>query len=449
MEEEKTEINETKPKKEKRVRTPEEKKKLFLRIFIPILSVVLATGVFFAGFFVRQGTLDEGMQTLIKIKDTIQKEYYEDISDKEFYDAIFDAVNENLLDDYSCYMNSEEYAKTRTEATGAQSGIGVVLYTGGENASIVRVIGNSPAEQAGLLAGDIVMRYAQKGETLVAGENGGAFFTYVSALPKDTEITIEVLRGEKTLNFTLKKSAYAEGYVYYRTRTSAYRCTGADALTFKEGGEPLADLSDDTAYIRLTAFNGSATKQLASAMSRFKTDGKKNLVLDLRANGGGYMDILQDIAKYFCKGSKKLLPLIAIADYGERQQKYYASGNDYDEYFKSDSKIYVIADSGTASASEVLLGTMLDYGATSPENVYLCTREGVTKTYGKGIMQTTYPFGIGSGQDAIKLTTAKLFWPLSGKCIHARGYLPEDGAKTVAEGATEEEELLSIVEQLQ
>ena len=92
---------------------------------------------------------------------------------------------------------------------------------------------------------------------------------------------------------------------------------------------------------------------------------------------------------------------------------------------------------------------MLDYGATSPKNVYLCTREGVTKTYGKGIMQTTYPFGIGSGQDAIKLTTAKLFWPLSGKCIHARGYLPEDGAKTVAEGVTEEEELVNIVSQLQ
>ena len=448
MEEEKTEITQTQPKKEKRVRTPEEKKKLFLRIFIPILSVVLATGVFFAGFFVRQGTLDEGMQTLIRIKDTIQKEYYEDISDKAFYDTIFEAVNENLLDDYSRYMDSEEYAKARTEATGAQSGIGLVLYTGGTNASIVRVIGNSPAEQAGLLAGDIIQRYAKKGETLTAGENASAFFAYVSALPKDTEITIEVLRGEETFNFTLKKSTYAEGYVYYRTRTSAYRCTGADALTFKVGGEPLADLPDDTAYIRLTAFNGSATKQFASAMSRFKTDGKKNLLLDLRANGGGYMDILQDIAKYFCKSSKKLLPLIAIADYGEKQQKYYASGNDYDEYFKADSKIYVIADSGTASASEVLLGAILDYGATSPQNVYLCERDGVAKTYGKGIMQTTYPFGIGSGQDAIKLTTAKLFWPNSGKCIHGRGYLPNDGAKTVAEGNTEEIELQSIIAQM-
>ena len=108
MEEENKATKQTQPKKVKRVRTPEQKKKLFLRIFIPVMSVILATGVFFAGFFVRQGTLDEGMQTLIRVKDTIQKQYYEDITDDEFYDVLFEAINENLLDDYSYYMNSEE-----------------------------------------------------------------------------------------------------------------------------------------------------------------------------------------------------------------------------------------------------------------------------------------------------------------------------------------------------
>ena len=443
------EINETvseaeQPKKEKRIRTPEEKKKLFWRIFIPIMSVILATGVFFAGFFVRQGTLDEGMQTLLRVKDTIQREYYEDVSDDEFYDVIFDAINENLLDDYSHYMTSEEYAKVRSDASGAQSGIGLVLYTGGGNVQISRVIGNSPAETAGMLSGDIVTRYGVDGNMQDATTTE-AFTAFVKEVSADTAIAIEVERAGQTVSLSVKKQAYVEGYVFYRTKTSAYRCTGVKAIDFKEGGMPLTTLPEDTAYIRLTAFNGNATKQFKSAMERFKTDGKKHLILDLRANGGGYMDILQDIARYFCKSSKKLLPLIAIADYGEKQQKYYASGNDYDDYFKADSKIYVIADSGTASASEVLLGAMLDYGATVPANVYLTTRNDVTKTYGKGIMQTTYPFGLGSGQDAIKLTTAKLFWPVSGTCIHGRGYLPDDGAKTVAQGETEDQEVEAVI----
>ncbi len=451
MEEEKREINDQQTKekqsKEKRIRTPEEKKKLFLRIFIPIMSVILATGVFFAGFFVRQGTLDKGMQTLLRVKDTIQREYYEDVSDDEFYDVIFDAINENLLDDYSRYMTNEEYAQVRSDASGAQSGIGLVLYTGRGNVQISRVIGNSPAETAGLLSGDIVTRYGTDG-TMQNATTTEAFTAFVKEVPKDTAIDIEVIRAGETIALSMKKQAYVEGYVFYRTKTSAYRCTGAKALDFKAGGTPLANLPEDTAYIRLTAFNGDASKQFKSAMERFKADGKKRLLLDLRANGGGYMDILQDIAGYFCKSSKKLFPLIAIADYGEKQQKYYASANEYDDYFQSDSQIYVIADSGTASASEVLLGTMLDYGATVPENVYLAERNGEAQTYGKGIMQTTYPFGIGSGQDAIKLTTAKLFWPVSGNCIHGRGYLPKDGAKTVAQGESEEEELQSIIEQI-
>lgn len=444
------EINETvsetnQPKKEKRIRTPEEKKKLFLRIFIPIISVILATGVFFAGFFVRQGTLDEGMQTLIRIKDTIQKEYYEDVTDDEFYGAIFDAINENLLDDYSRYMTSEEYAQTLTEAAGSQSGIGLVLYTGGEKVQIARVVGNSPAENAGLLSGDIIIRYGKEGEALQNAQTTETFSSFVAGLPANTSLVVEVARGGETLSFPLKKQVYAEGYVFYRTKTTAYRCTGAKALDFKTGGTPLVSLPDDTAYIRLTAFNGEAVKQFDSAMSRFKADGKKHLILDLRANGGGYMDILQEISKYFCKNSKKLFPLIAIADYGERKQNYYASGNVYSDYFGADSKIYVMADSGTASASEVLLGAMLDYGATVPQNVYLAERVGEAKTYGKGIMQTTYPFGIGSGKDAIKLTTAKLFWPVSGKCIHGRGYLPEDGAQTIVQGETDDKEIESVI----
>ena len=108
------------------------------------------------------------------------------------------------------------------------------------------------------------------------------------------------------------------------------------------------------------------------------------------------------------------------------------------------AKIKVLADDGTASASECLLGCMLDYGAISYTDICLIERGGVAKTYGKGIMQSTFPFGLGN-TDAIKLTTAQIFWPKSENCIHGRGILPADGAKSVKENYQKDGEILSAL----
>ena len=98
-----------------------------------------------------------------------------------------------------------------------------------------------------------------------------------------------------------------------------------------------------------------------------------------------------------------------------------ASGNVYDEYFATDSQVYVLADSASASASECLLGVLIDYGTVDYARICLSERAGVAKTYGKGIMQVTFPLSIARG-DALKLTTARVLWP-SEKCIHDRGIL--------------------------
>ena len=87
---------------------------------------------------------------------------------------------------------------------------------------------------------------------------------------------------------------------------------------------------------------------------------------------------------------------------------------------------------------------MLDYGTIGYGDICLSTRSGVAKTYGKGIMQTTYQLSLW-GQDAVKLTTAKIYWPISGHCIHDRGILPTDGAKTVAENYVKDEEITAAI----
>jgi hypothetical protein len=93
------------------------------------------------------------------------------------------------------------------------------------------------------------------------------------------------------------------------------------------------------------------------------------------------------------------------------------------------------------------MGVMLDYGAITYQDICLIERDGEARTYGKGIMQTTYPF-IGFTGEAVKLTTAQMRWPKSDNCIHGRGVLPADGALSIAENTLNDGELLAAIDAL-
>lgn len=406
-------------------------------------AVALAIALFFAGYLASALQFDSEMRTLQKIKNAIQDKYYEEITDEEFYGVLFDAINEDLLDSYSQYMTPDEYASALTEATGEWSGIGLTFLTedsaGNPIMLVRRVSGNSPAEKVGIREGDYIVGYGLIDEWLIDSEKYGAFYAFVQERTKGEKFLIKVRRGEQIETVEIYKDTFVENYVFYRTNTTAYAFTGAQATVWQENGAPLSCLDDKTAYIRLTQFNGSAGMEFTRAMEQFKTDGKTNLVLDLRDNGGGYMDILQEIASYFCKGSTGK-SLIAVAEYREGQrEQFYSKTSVYAKYFTSESQIKVLANDGTASASECLIGCMLDYGAISYADICLIENYGVAKTYGKGIMQSTYPFGLIGNVDAIKLTTAKVHWPVSDNCIHGVGVTAENGCKTVQEGVGDAE----------
>lgn len=415
-------------------------------------AIFIAVCSFFIGFSVHYLTLDKEMRSLMQLKERIQKLYYYEVDNEKFYTVLFDAVNENILDEYSEYLTAEEYAAMQESAKGAQQGIGISFITqtpdGKDQLLVVSVLGNSPAEQAGIVAGERILGYGNSADSIIPCEQFDIFKGFVDSKKTGETLYIQVSSkmGEKRV-VSLIKSAYVESYVYYKTNTSSYGFTGKNAQTLTERGTPLTVLPDDTAYIQLTRFNGAAAEEFAAAMGRFKTDGKKNLVVDLRGNGGGYLDIMQKISAYFCKGTTEKNPLAAIADFGEYQEYYKASGNLYGQYFQTDSRICVLADKNTASASECLLGVMLDYGAIDYDDICLIERDGEARTYGKGIMQTTYPL-IGFTGEAVKLTTAQICWPKSNNCIHGRGILPSDGAITVAENTVNDGELMDAIRAL-
>lgn len=415
-------------------------------------SIALAVGMFVAGYLASDLKYDKELKALQRIKNAIQKHYYELVTDEDFYGPLFDEINNTLLDDYSKYMSPDEYQQILTEAKGEWSGLGITFLTenqkGEKQLLVYKVSGNSPAEEKGILEGDFVIGYGMDESSVVLTDDYDEFYAFVKAREKNEEIVLKIRRGENEFFLNIAKKTFVENYVFYRSSDTAYAFSGEDADVLTEKGEPLTALPADTAYIRLTQFNGNAGTQFKKAMNLFKTQGKTNLVLDLRGNGGGYMDILQEIASYFCKGSSGR-SLIAIAKYREGQKEsFYASNSYYSKYFSADSKIKVLADSSTASASECLLGCMLDYGAISYADICLIERNGIAKTYGKGIMQSTYPSLSFSGIDAVKLTTAQIYWPKSGNCIHGRGILPEDGTKTVTENYEKDVEISEAIEKL-
>ena len=396
-----------------------------------VLAVCLVAVSFFGGFLTRWYTLDGGIRTLSKIKDGIDKHYYKEVSDDDFYTTLFEAVNSEILDSYSYYMTEEEYNESLQGLKGNQVGIGLVFArdaeTGVTQMTVHRVAGNSPAESAGVAVGDEILGFGATESEITLSSSFDEFSSFLLTMAENTQFFLKIRSSDGEKNVAVKRTAYVENYVFYKTSTSSYGFVGAKANAFKEIGSPLTALDDETAYIRLLQFSGNAEDGFQTAMAQLKKDGKKNLVLDLRGNGGGYLDVMQSISAYFCKNATDKKPVVAVADFGESKEEYRADGNKFSEYFSAESKIYAIVDGDTASASECLLGAILDYGALEFKDVCLVGADGTYKTFGKGIMQETRAVSPFEG-DALKLTTAEIFWPKSNRSIHGRGILPEDGA---------------------
>ncbi len=415
-----------------------------------VTAILLAAACFVLGGFAVWFSLDGELRTLIKVKTAIQTQYYQDIEDEDFYKAVFGGINHDLLDAYSSYMTADEYRASQGNLAGKRIGIGLVFQTqdedGKEQMLVVRVSGNSPAEQAGLQQGDRLIGYGKTEASITENEVFADFSDFLNTLAEGEKFSLLVKRGEERCTFSLSREAYIENYVFYRTKTVSYAFTGKKADEWTQTDKPLACLDEDTAYIRLIQFGEGTEKLFERAMDQFKADGKKNLVLDLRDNGGGYLATMQDIAGYFCKNSTEKKPIVAVAKNKRREEKFKATRNVYAEYFATDSRICVLADGGTASASECLIGAMVDYGAIGFSDICLIERDGVAKTYGKGIMQTTYY--LSAKLDAVKLTTAEIHWPISGKSIHGKGVLPKDGAKTSMEDGYGDGEIEKAVQKL-
>lgn len=404
-------------------------------LFVSVIS-------FFGGYFVNYSSQSETSKLISELTRLIEEYSKNPDGDKEITkEELAKKIVEIALeeDKYAKYYTAEEYQALLEESSGTYSGIGVSLSVG--KRKINDVIWNSPAERAGLLSGDVVTqgKLCEDEEYTVFEDKDtnkeGTFGYFIKQCKIGDTIDLKIQRQSESepVNISVTIQQYTNVYVKY--------CDNEQEMIFRseEGSLMIsprvddtkgdASLDDKTAYIQLTQFEGGAAEQFSEAMKLFKSRGKTKLILDLRDNGGGSMSVLLDIASYLIKGKGAIVNRIAVAEEKDRRTDFITSANYYNDDIE---KIVILANSNTASASEVLIGAMAYDGANGGgkftlSNLVTTYNESRNdySTFGKGIMQTIYQLSDGS---ALKLTTAVLYQPDMVTSIHGKGIVSADEA---------------------
>ena len=367
-----------------------------LGLVVGMALALLVSGFVFVGVKVyeavdskqvkKTGTADSVVnedteKKLVAIEDVISEYYYQDadIDVDAMTEGMYAGMVNALGDPYSVYYTEEEWADLMRETEGIYYGIGAYLMidqnTGA--AKISGVIDNTPAQEAGLRADDLI--YMVDGETTMGLEL--------------SEIVARVKGEEGT---TVHLTIYREGESDYLEIDVERRKIESPTVNYEM-------LENDIGYIQITEFDDVTTDQFTEALATVKGSGAKGLILDLRGNPGGSLNVVVDIAR-------EILPkgLIVYTEdkYGERDE-YNCDGRR-----ELEIPLVVLVNGNSASASEILAGAIKDYGKG--------TLVGTT-TFGKGIVQRVLPLTDGT---ALKLTISAYYTP-NGNNIHGVGIEPD------------------------
>ena len=357
---------------------PKLKKILFFTLAIAIVLIAFLGGMLTRGIIDRAYYSEYDM--LMQVVDYVKRYYYVDISQEEIIkNACMGAVN--YLDPYSTFY---EETITGEDDTGYY-GINVSYDVCGLF-RIRWVEPNRPAARAGVEIGDYIYKV---GDTIVEGDFVKVFESVIGNKKVGDKVTLE-----------LKKTP--TGPVYKVVELTAENFQSDYVWSINDFTSIPGDIvvPSDVGYVKLTKFQSGATEHFKSAMESFASCGKTKLVLDLRGNTGGSLDILREIASYLLK-SDTGVGKIPFAEFNFRSGvKRITTTIDECNYIYTDTtprKIVVLVDENTASASELLVGAMLTQNG--------CEIVGTT-TYGKGVAQTIQAFPENNPLFNIKITTA-------------------------------------------
>lgn len=342
-------------------------------------AVVTSIIVFAKGSFNTEHAFFEPLPMTISEKAAViaamlEENYIGDFDNSDLADEMYESMAKAMGDPYTVYLTEKQMQAFVQDTGGTISGVGIVI-TQDENGNCVirEVLENSPAEKAGIEAGDIIKEIDGKDVTNMSVID----ISYLTKGAKGTDLEITVERDGKEIDFDAERSSIDMQYVN-------------------------SSVDGDIGYIKITEFTKLTAAQFEKALEELKEQNIKGLIIDVRDNPGGMIDIVTQIAD-------DLLPegiiTYTVDKNGNRKDFVSAEG-------ELDMPIVVLVNGGSASASELFAGALQDYGKGDIVG---------TQTFGKGIVQGLYSLGDGSG---IKITIQKYYTP-NGVCIHGVGITPD------------------------
>ena len=324
----------------------------------------------------------ESAALVAEVIDRVRREYVDKIDDKRIVEAAIRGIVADL-DQHSTFLDSDEYEDIRISTTGNYTGVGLDVNLEGGKVTVVAPLDGAPADQAGILPGDIV---SAVDDVPVNAEDVASSVARMRGAP-GTAVTLDVMRAgsETPLRFALTRTE-----VHVKTVQSEYMGNGVG-------------------YVRLSSFAETTAADLDQAahdlMAAAGRDELLGLVLDLRSNPGGLLDSAVDVADEFLDGG------IIVTGTGRVRKAQFEQSADAGDTLEGVPTV-VLVNSSSASASEIVAGALQDHGRA---------RIVGEKTYGKGSVQTVMPLGEGS---ALKLTTSRYLTP-SGRSINGTGIEPD------------------------
>lgn len=322
----------------------------------------------------------QNFSKVLYIESLIKESYLREVDEDKFLDGQLKGVVQSLGDPYSQYLTADEYKSFTEETSGIYGGIGVVVTPGEDNfITVVSPIEDTPGERAGLKSGDRIIKV--DGEEFTADTMDEA--VKVMKGKPNTKVTLTIMRKNKDgLNEMIDVDIIREKIRLVTVKSNI--------------------IDDNIGYIKITSFDELTAKDFKKELNKLEKAAVEGLIIDLRNNPGGLLDVCADIAD-------QLL--------GEGDIVYTQTKDGTKEYLRSDKghtdlPLTLLVNNGSASASEILAGAVKDHN------------RGVligTTTFGKGVVQRIKPLKDGSG---LKLTISEYFTP-NGINIHGKGIEPD------------------------
>ncbi len=376
----------------------ESKKKYVITIIVTALITCVVTVTAQDIFGIAAG---ETMQKISVVRKMLSEYSLFEADDEKLADYASMAMAAAVDDPYTAYFPKEEFNSYRDNLVSSYVGLGATIGadTNKDCLVIISPMEDSPAEKAGIKSGDVLLE--------IDGERYGA--------NRLSDAAAYLKNGDAGTGVRLKLERDGKGeFEIEITREEVIKKSVKSKM-----------LGDNVGYLRITGFESKNTKnskdtydEFSEHLSALKAAGMKKVVLDLRDNPGGDLNVV-------CKIADELLPEGIITYTEDKNGK---RDTVYSDSRELNIPISVLVNGGSASASEVLTGALKDYERATVIG---------TKTYGKGIVQTVYPFSDGSG---MSITTARYYTP-SGNCIHKIGIEPDVTVEMNSDKAISEMEL--------